>query len=1115
MNPIYTISPDLPPGLTFNSSNGTISGTPSAVQLAKNYAITVSYTNGTLTETATDNISIAIDRIELTLAAKEPIVTIVKNTAMTARSFVEVNGGYPPLTYSVTPNLPTGITMNAATAIVSGTPTSANYPSDYTIIVRDSLLTISSTTINLTVTPIPITVIVNKPSYKFLYGEILATSYPITATGGEGTLTYSISPALPNGILLNSNTGSISGTALDSSIATNYTILVTDGVGTQISAQFSIEVYIETLVLNTASSNLYYTKGELISSTNISKASGGVIPYKYSLSPVISGVTFDTATGNISGTPTTINTSLSTTVNSNIINNSVFGIGGGYTSVVYGNGVWVAKGWDGVSSFISYSKDFSKTWTRVDLISGVGKLMYGAGKFTLGDSQYSYDGVTWYNSVNGASITGPTAYGNGIFVVISSASGDSSASISKDGITWVGTSLPTTDGYHSWSSVVWGKDKFVAISDGDIGDGGTTTYAISKDGISWEKKTLPLQSRWSSITYGNGVFVIVSKRKTTVGVSSTCYSSDGITWNIGSGIRTTVNWSSISYGEGTFIATDYGFGGDNYLARSSNGSNWSIEYTNAHKWWSEIAYGGGVFVIVSEVGVLQKLPVNKITTIESTTKTYSITVIDDKKTSVTNNKIIVIREPVTVVTMTPNITLYSSVKTDNLFVVSASGGTNRFKSYTISPSLPTGLTFNQTTSIISGTPTVNMSKKTYTITATDTEGRVGSVDINITITDVPLSISMLNGGIFNITKKTNTYILPALVSGGKSPYTYSSSSLVPSLTMSSINGSISGITNTATNQTWDYSSYMPESATTIVTSGNNILVSVSENGRSVYSSDGKTWTRGGQLPQGGGYSCIAFGNNIFVAINRSGTCAYSSNGISWTQATTGINESFSISYGDGVFVAVNENNYSARSTDGINWSLSTMPTSDTWRVAYGNGLFVAVGHSTQYTAGSNNVAISNDMGLTWTARKIPEVAQWRSIAYGNGVFVCVAGSDTGSFTKKSAVSKDGDIWTIYNNLPTISPWESVSFINGMFIAIGAGVRTAERGTAYSMDGQIWKDLKASPWSLWYGVTGTKDYLVLVAYSGTIGLIPNISTYTVTATDSSGSSVSGNFAIIVT
>jgi len=61
----------------------------------------------------------------------------------------------------------------------------------------------------------------------------------------------------------------------------------------------------------------------------------------------------------------------------------------------------------------------------------------------------------------------------------------------------------------------------------------------------------------------------------------------------------------------------------------------------------------------------------------------------------------------------------------------APGGT--IASWAISPALPTGVTLNNTTGVISGTPSVTSTQKTYTLTATDSTGSTGNTTFKITV----------------------------------------------------------------------------------------------------------------------------------------------------------------------------------------------------------------------------------------------------------------------------------------------------------------------------------------------------------------------------------------------
>lgn len=63
-----------------------------------------------------------------------------------------------------------------------------------------------------------------------------------TATGGDGDYGFSVSPALPSGLMLDATSGSISGTPGAVQPATAYTVTVTDGTGATATAVLSITI---------------------------------------------------------------------------------------------------------------------------------------------------------------------------------------------------------------------------------------------------------------------------------------------------------------------------------------------------------------------------------------------------------------------------------------------------------------------------------------------------------------------------------------------------------------------------------------------------------------------------------------------------------------------------------------------------------------------------------------------------------------------------------------------------------------------------------------------------------------------------------------------------------
>ena len=124
-----TTSGSLPPGLTLASATGTISGTPT---VAGTYVFFVQVTDTTGTS--------VYQGFSITIVAK-PITFV--NTylpdAMEGDSYredIEVTGGDSPYTFSlVSGTLPSGLTLNAARGIISGTPAKGT-AGTYTITIR-------------------------------------------------------------------------------------------------------------------------------------------------------------------------------------------------------------------------------------------------------------------------------------------------------------------------------------------------------------------------------------------------------------------------------------------------------------------------------------------------------------------------------------------------------------------------------------------------------------------------------------------------------------------------------------------------------------------------------------------------------------------------------------------------------------------------------------------------------------------------------------------------------------------------------------------------------------------------------------------------------------------
>jgi len=310
-------SGSLPAGLALSTS-GDITGTPTQ---AGTTSFTVKATDSSSpAETATQSLSITI------AAAGGPLqittLSLPSGQVGTAYSTsLAAIGGTTPYSWSVTSgSLPAGVSLNATSGAISGTPTTAE-TSSFTIQVKDSSVTPGTATRSFSVT-----IAAAQPptiSTSSLPGGTVGTAYSTTlaATGGKTPYTWSISSgSLPAGLSLAASTGVISGTPTTSGTA-SFTVQVKDANSSTATKSLSIVVAAAQPPTISTSSLPGGTVGTSYSTTLA--ATGGKTPYTWSITSgsLPAGLSLASSTGVISGTPTTSGTA-SFTVQVKDANNS-------------------------------------------------------------------------------------------------------------------------------------------------------------------------------------------------------------------------------------------------------------------------------------------------------------------------------------------------------------------------------------------------------------------------------------------------------------------------------------------------------------------------------------------------------------------------------------------------------------------------------------------------------------------------------------------------------------------------------------------------------------------------------------------------------------------------
>ena len=124
----WSVSPSLPSGLSLDSSTGAISGTPSAVTSSATYTVTASNTGGSTTA----DVTIVVNDVAPSSLTYSPnSFTLTKGTAMTTVSRPPT--AEPSTTWSVSPSLPAGLSLDSSTGAIHGTPTAVTSSATYTV----------------------------------------------------------------------------------------------------------------------------------------------------------------------------------------------------------------------------------------------------------------------------------------------------------------------------------------------------------------------------------------------------------------------------------------------------------------------------------------------------------------------------------------------------------------------------------------------------------------------------------------------------------------------------------------------------------------------------------------------------------------------------------------------------------------------------------------------------------------------------------------------------------------------------------------------------------------------------------------------------------------------
>ena len=768
----------LPTGLSLNASTGAISGTPTGTFTGTvTFTVTVTDSESPTKQTASANLSIAISapplKVTTTSLAGGSVGTVYTNQTLQA------TGGITPYKWTVTTgSLPVGLSLNATTGVISGTPTGTFVGTDsFTVTVTDSETPTGQTAnanLSITISVAPLSVTTTSSSLPVGVVSSVYAGATLQATGGITPYSWTItSGSLPAGLTLNAATGAISGTPTASGTA-NFTVSVTDSeTPTAKTATANLSIVVNPALSVTTNSLPAGVIGTTYPGATLA-AAGGITPYTWAITTgsLPAGLSLNTSTGAISGKPTgtlTGTVSLTVTVTDNEsptkqsasanlsivisappLSVTTTTLAGGSVGTVYTNQTLQATG--GITPY---------TWAVTTGSLPVGLSLNASTGVISGTPTGTFVGTDSFivTVTDSETPTGAKATANlSITISVAPLSVTTTSSSFVVGVVnsvYPSTTLQATGGITPYS---W------AVTTGSLPAGLTlnaATGAISGT---------PTASGTTNFT------VTVTDSETPTAKTATA--------NLSIVVNPALSVSTTTLPAGV-IGTTYP-GATLAAAGGITPYTWAITTGSLPAGLS----------LNTSTGAISGKPSGTLTG----TVSFTVTVTDNesptKQSASANLSIVISAPPLSVTTTTLAGGSIGTVYTNQ--TLQATGGITPYSWLVTTGSLPAGLSLNASTGVISGTPTGTfVGTDNFTVTVTDSEtptGKTASANLSITITVAPLSVTTTSSSL-PVGVVSSVYAGATLqATGGITPYSWAvtTGSLPAGLALNGATGVISG-----------------------------------------------------------------------------------------------------------------------------------------------------------------------------------------------------------------------------------------------------------------------------------------------------------------------------------
>jgi hypothetical protein len=215
-----------PAGMSFSTSTGALTGTPTSVAAATAYTVTATNATGFATRTFTLTVEAALAAPAFTLSSSLETRTV--NIAATGFTISSTGGLIASFAINATP---AGMSFSTSTGALTGTPTSVATATAYSVTATNATGSATQTfTLTVEVAPaLPAFTLSSSSETKTV--NVGAAGFTVTSTGGT-VASYSITPTPVASMSFNTSTGRLSGWTGTVAGAITYTVTATNSSGT-------------------------------------------------------------------------------------------------------------------------------------------------------------------------------------------------------------------------------------------------------------------------------------------------------------------------------------------------------------------------------------------------------------------------------------------------------------------------------------------------------------------------------------------------------------------------------------------------------------------------------------------------------------------------------------------------------------------------------------------------------------------------------------------------------------------------------------------------------------------------------------------------------------------